>query len=152
MELIKENKEKNRAVFKLNHNTIRKYWYDYSIIWVSNHIKILEKIVPDYIIGYGSDHYGAFADFKKLEGIPASNFPHSDKFIFDIYNYCLKNIKETHPYVHGDWVLSNIIINKNKFSMCDWDNISIRSKEETMYKLKKDLYSAFGNKIFKVIK
>lgn len=151
MELIKENKEKKRAVFSLNDSTVRKYWYENSIDWVTDHVKILETVVPEYVIGYGLDQRGVFADFKKLSGIPASTIPHTEEFIKQIYNFCLENIQSTQPYVHGDWVLSNIIVDGDIMSMCDWDNLNIYPKEETIKKLHSDLRSAFGKKFDEVV-
>lgn len=153
MELIKENKEKHRAVFKLNNTTIRKHWYNNSSEWLEDHVKILNQIFPGYVVNYGSlIPGGVYADFKKIEGVSASTFPHTDEFVERIYNFCLENIKSTSPYVHGDWVLSNIIINGNEIKMCDWDNVSIRTDAEVSKKLEKDLISAFGEKILKVLK
>ncbi len=151
MELIKENKEKCRAVFKLNETTIRKYWYNRSIDWLDVHVYSLDIVFPGYVIDHGSDQSGVFADFKKIDGIPASEFPHTDDFIKMICSFCLKNIKETYPYAHGDWVLSNIIINDTEIKMCDWDNLSIQSEETVLKKMTSDLRSAFGDKISKVL-
>jgi RIO-like serine/threonine protein kinase len=88
-------------------------------------------------------------DYKIILGKPASGFIHSDEFIKKIYNFCLSNIRETYPYVHGDWVLSNIIIHEDNIKMCDWDNLNIYPREDIIIKLHKDLESSFGDKFNK---
>jgi len=141
MILVRENKEKHREVYFLK-DRYRKYWFSKPPGWVKDHVQLLDSFFPSYILGYGD----CWIDFKILDGILASTFPHTDEFILRIYNFCLNNIKETYPYAHGDWVLSNMLINNNFIQLCDWDNFGIYDFDEVIKKLHHDMYSAFGNK------
>jgi hypothetical protein len=152
MELIKATRDKNRAVYRLVNGLYRKYWFDKSFAWVVSHADALSTVAPGYLVDRGENELGVWIDTIALPGIPASTLPHTDEFIKRIYNFCLDNIKNTQPYAHGDWVLSNIIIDGDNMQMCDWDNVSIRTQEEALEKLHSDLESAFGNKFVEVIR
>jgi RIO-like serine/threonine protein kinase len=78
--------------------------------------------------------------------VPANTFPHTKEFIDKIYNFCINNINTTSPYAHGDWVLSNILIDDDDIHIIDWDNVGIYSPTEILEKLHSDLKSAFGDK------
>lgn len=145
MELIKSNKEKQREVFRTDNSYI-KHWHGKDFAWLLAHIKKLERVNPEYIINYGIGDGFMWAEFKKLEGVLASEFEHTPEFVKRITEYCINNYKETYPYAHGDWVLSNIIVNDNKIEMCDWDNLDKYPKEEVLEKMRNDLKSAFGDK------
>lgn len=149
MNLIKENKQKKRKTYKLN-DRYRKVWDFVDVDWLQDHTKLLNEVVPDYVIDFGHDNKIMWIDYKTIPGKPASEFEHTDDFIKRIYTFCRNNIKETLPYVHGDWVLSNIIINGDTIKMCDWDNLNIYPKEDIIIKLHKDLKSAFGDKFDKI--
>lgn len=151
MELIKENKEKFRSVWKLPNGNIRKYWYNKQPGWIEEHVDLLRNIVPNYVVDHGHDQSSVWLDMFSVKGISANTIPHTEDFIKKIYQFCLDNIKATSPYAHGDWVLSNIIIDGETMSMCDWDNLNIYSKDEVIKKLKNDLRSAFGEKFIRVI-
>lgn len=151
MILVRENKQKKRRTYRLD-DRYRKVWDIVDTDWLKYHTELLEKVVPGYVLGSGSDGKTMWIDYTIVPGIPASELPHTDEFIKQIYKFCLENIQSTQPYVHGDWVLSNIIINGDKIHMCDWDNVSIRTQEEALEKLHRDLESAFGNKFVEVIR
>lgn len=151
MVLIKENSVKNRSVYK-EKNFIRKYWHDQNEYWIENHVKILDQLIPGYVISKGKDHKGCYIDFKILPGTCANEFEHTDTFIKKIYEFCLKNVKETSPYAHGDWVLSNMFVDGDDILLCDWDNVGVYDEVEIIEKLKKDLLSAFGNRFLEVIR
>ena len=144
MELVKENKAKGRKVYFCG-DRYRKVWEN-KIDWIYTHVKILNRVMPGFVIDYGND----YIDYKVIEGVTANTVEHTDKFINKIYNFCLENIKATKPWVHGDWVLSNIIIQPDDtMIMIDWDNIGIYREEEYLNKLHTDLISAFGEDNFK---
>lgn len=151
MVLIKENIVKKRSVYK-GDTFIRKYWHDQNEQWIDSHIKILEQLIPGYVLSSGKDDTGCYINFKILPGKCANEFEHTDAFVKKIYEFCLKNIEETKPYAHGDWVLSNMFIDGNTVQMCDWDNVGMYSKTEIIEKIKKDLLSAFGERFLEVIK
>ncbi len=150
MELIKENIQKKRQVWKTD-TFYRKKWLFKDLLWLQDHVENLKVITDGYILDYGSDENSMWVDLKIIEGIPASKFEHTDEFIKKIYNFCLEQIERTQPYGHGDWVLSNIIVNGDKIEMVDWDNLSKHNKSMCMDKLHKDLRSAFGEKFDEVI-
>ena len=144
MELVKENEAKGRKVYFCG-DRYRKVWEN-KIDWIYTHVKILNRVMPGFVIDYGND----YIDYKVIEGVTANTVEHTDNFINKIYNFCLENIKATKPWVHGDWVLSNIIIQPdNTMVMIDWDNIGIYREEEYLNKLHTDLISAFGEDNFK---
>lgn len=150
MVLIKENIQKRRQTWRFE-NFYRKVWNIYDPAWLFGHVEMLNKAVPGYVLNQGIDDRSMWIDYKIIEGRPASTFEHTDQFVQRIYDFCLQNIRDTLPYVHGDWVLSNIIINGDQISMCDWDNINIYPIDEVMKKLHKDLKSAFGDRFNRVI-
>ena len=145
MELVKTNKEKQRRVFKTNTSYI-KHWLGKDFKWLSNHVTALENIMPGYVIGHGWDKGFVWAEFKILKGTVASDFYHTTEFVDRITEYCKNNYKKTYPYAHGDWVLSNIIVDGDQIQMCDWDNLGKYPEEEVLEKMRSDLKSAFGDR------
>jgi RIO-like serine/threonine protein kinase len=145
MDLIKQNIEKGRSVYYNNGHYV-KSWTTRNPQWIKEHVDLLNKIVPDFVLEYG----GNWISYKTVEGTPASKFEHTDEFIQKIYDFCIDSIKQTHPYVHGDWVLSNIIVKDDgSLMLIDWDNIGIYPEDEYMNKLHQDLSSAFGEERYK---
>jgi RIO-like serine/threonine protein kinase len=102
--------------------------------------------MPGYVQSHGIEDSSMYICFNIIPGTPANTFEHTPEFIDKIYNFCVSNIKETEPYAHGDWVLSNIIIDGDNMYMVDWDNVGIYNPKEVLTKLKSDLKSAFGDK------
>lgn len=146
MTLLKHDPIKHRSVY-LTHRYVKKYWHSRDIEWVLNHMKILDNIMPNYVKGFGQDNNGVYILFDRLEGVSASSFEHSTEFMRKVYHYCLELNASTKPYYHGDWVLSNMLIDSmGTIRMCDWDNVGLHSEEEVSEKLYSDLISAFGDK------
>ena len=145
MDLIKENKQKKRAVYKTDVG-YRKVWYVKDIVWLKKHIELLNEYVPNYVLDYGYNEKTMWLDLNCIPGVPASTFEHTKEFVEKIYKFCLQNIEQTQPYAHGDWVLSNIIIDGDNIKMCDWDNLNLWPKSDIKKKLHSDLKSAFGDK------
>jgi len=150
MELVKENLQKKRQTWKFNDH-YRKIWLFKDLVWQDHHIKLLNEVVPNYVRSYGNDDDKMWIDYNVVPGVPASTILHTDEFIKRIYNFCLQNIKDTKPYAHGDWVLSNILVDGNTIKLCDWDNLNIYPEEDKIVKLKLDLRSAFGKRFDEVI-
>jgi len=145
MELIRENKEKQRAMYFCG-DRYRKVWGNISPEWIYRHVKLLDRIVPDRVLTYGKD----YIEYKIVEGTTANLREHTDEFIKQIYEFCLENIQATKPWVHGDWTLSNIVIRPDgHLVMIDWDNLGMYREEDYMNKLHNDLISAFGEKKFR---
>jgi RIO-like serine/threonine protein kinase len=145
MLLIKENKQKKRQTWKLD-DSYKKIWLFNDLNWLETHVSIVNKVFPNYIREYGSNNDSMWLILNIIPGVLANQFEHTPEFIEKIYNFCLFNIQSTAPYVHGDWVLSNMIVNNDKITMCDWDNVNIYPKKEILNKLHHDLKSAFGSK------
>jgi hypothetical protein len=148
--LIKRNREKHRAVYD-GGSFIRKVWEEPVLDKIREMVARLDKVVPGYVLSIGHFEPCVYMNVRKLEGTPASEFPHTDEFIKLIHTFCLNNIKQTWPYSHYDWALSNIIINGDTLAMCDWDNIAEYPHEAVIKKLDEDLESAFGERYRKVI-
>ena len=90
MELIKENKEKKRAVYKLA-DRYRKVWYvnpDSAPFaeTLAEHLELLDQFVPGYVLDYGYTTESIYVDYKMIPGTLASKFPHTEDFIKKIYN------------------------------------------------------------------
>jgi RIO-like serine/threonine protein kinase len=139
MELIRENKEKHRSTYFCG-DRYRKEWGNVTPVWISYHVQLLNKVVPGYVINFGDN----WIEYKIIPGVPASTFTHTPEFIKKIYTFCLDNIQETYPYAHGDWALSNILINGDNIKLCDWDNLEVYPADEVKTKLFADLTDAFG--------
>lgn len=151
MELIKENLQKKRQTWKLT-DCYRKIWLFKDLTWQKQHIELLNEVVPNYVKSYGHCEKTMWIDFKIIPGIPASTFPHTEEFIKKVYLFCLDNIEKTRPYAHGDWVLSNILVDGSTFRLCDWDNLNIYPEKDKIVKLHMDLQSAFGLKFKEIIR
>lgn len=144
MILVKENLEKRRCVYKKD-NTYIKVWDDIKPDWISNHVKILCEHCPNLVNDYGDN----WISYNEIEGTPVSKLEHNTELIEKVYNFCLESLKTTRPYVHGDWVISNIIMKPdNSFCLIDWDNIGIYSESEVITKLHNDLHSSFGDRFY----
>jgi RIO-like serine/threonine protein kinase len=140
MKLIRENKQKQRTVYFCG-DRYRKVWGNISPEWIYRHVKLLDRVVPNFVISYGND----YIEYNVIEGTTANVFEHTDEFIKKIYQFCLDNIRSTKPWVHGDWSLSNIIIQPDgNMVMIDWDNLGMYREEDYMNKLHNDLTNAFG--------
>jgi RIO-like serine/threonine protein kinase len=141
MELIRENKEKQRATYFCG-DRYRKVWGNTTPKWISEHVQLLKQHVPGYVLDFGDN----WIDYKIIPGIPANTFEHTPEFVNRIYTFCIENIKQTMPYTHGDWSLSNIIVDGNTLTMCDWDNLGKYHIDDVFEKLNEDLSSAFGDR------
>lgn len=139
MKLIRENKEKHRATFFCG-DRYRKEWYNVSPVWISYHVQLLNEVVPGYVLNFGDN----WIEYKVIKGTPVSTLPHTPELAQKVYNFCLENIKNTSPYVHGDWALSNMLLDGDTIQMCDWDNLGIYPSEQVEGKMFKDLIDAFG--------
>lgn len=134
------NEEKQRSVYFDGIHYV-KIWKDKTPRWISDHIRLLEHHVPGYAIDWG----GNWIAFRAIPGKPASEFEHTPEFIKRIHEYCVNQIETMKPWCHGDWALSNILIDGDNIHMIDWDNLGQYPEEEVYAKLKKDLTSAFGD-------
>jgi hypothetical protein len=141
MMLVRQNTEKGRSVFFDGTHYI-KIWKEITPGWIPQHVGLLNEILPGYVADYGDN----WISYNAIPGVLANTFPHTPEFIEKIKNFCLENIKQTAPYVHGDWTLSNILIDGESIRMCDWDNIGKYPMIDVYKKMNSDLKSAFGEK------
>lgn len=151
MKLLRIQSEKQRSVYQLE-DRIRKYWHISKLEWASTHFELLNDTIPGYTLGIGHNNDSVWIDYKIISGVPASTLPHSLEFMEKIYQFCLANIEETKPYAHGDWSLSNMLIDDDVINMCDWDNLGIYPADEVYKKLNQDLLDSFGSSFLKLIK
>lgn len=145
MVLIKEQKQKKRQVWKLD-DGYKKVWLFNDIGWLDHHVSLINQVFPGHIREHGCSDNDMWMITNTIPGIPASQFPHTDEFIRKIYNFCVEHIHSTAPYTHGDWSLSNIIIDGDNIQMCDWDNYNLWSLKDAMMKMRMDLRTCFGEK------
>jgi RIO-like serine/threonine protein kinase len=146
MILIKENKDKTRAVYKLADGRYRKVWKSSDEKALSHHIELLNKFMPHWVIDSGTTTESMYIDTLPISGKCADTIEPTQEFIDKIYEFCLGNINTTFPYAHGDWSLSNIILTGDDVSIVDWDNIAISKPADVIAKLHSDLTLAFGDK------
>jgi hypothetical protein len=147
MELIRDNLEKHRSIYYCG-SYYHKVWKGGNLdSWIKEHVELLNKVVPGYVLDFGDN----WINYAVIPGIPVSELPHTPELIKKVYNFCLDNILETYPYVHGDWALSNMLIDGDTIRMCDWDNLGIYPMSEVIIKLREDLTSSFGNAFLNLI-
>lgn len=139
MKLIRNNVEKQRRVYYCE-NRYHKVWDNTTAEWINEHVELLNIVVPGYVLDFGD----CWIDYAVVPGIPASECLHTKEFVKRIHNFCLDQIERTKPWYHGDWTLSNMIVNRDTITMVDWDNLGKYSEAEAYEKLNNDLKSAFG--------
>ena len=147
MKLIRDNIEKKRRVYYCE-NRYHKVWDDKSPQWITNHADLLNKVVPGYVLDFGDN----WIDYAIIPGTLVNQLPHTTELMQKVYNFCLVNIQQTYPYAHGDWALSNMLIDADVIRMCDWDNLGIYPQKEVYAKLHQDLLDSFGSAFLKLIK
>lgn len=144
MILVKANISKNRKVYLLANGCYRKY-LDRTNEWFVDHKQTLDILMPGYVNQIGE----GFIDLNPIIGTPCNTLEHTEYNIKRIYSYCITQIYDTLPYVHGDWAPSNIVETNGKFVMIDWDNVGIYSLTEAYDKLNQDMTEAYGD-LFKL--
>lgn len=144
MILIKENKSKKRAVF-YDGEFYYKTWYFKDLNWFNEYIRLLKIYSPEILNDTWYTDNTMTLKMNEIKGYPANTVEHSAEFFNKIYMACISNMNKTEPYMHGDWVLSNMIITTDgEVKFIDWDNIDIFPKDKALLKLHSDLESAFG--------
>lgn len=151
MELVKQNKEKGREVYKLD-DRYRKVWYSIDTQALDEHLKILDVVMEGWVIDTGFTDETMWVDYHIVPGIPANTFEHTPEFIKRIYEFCIDSVKQTSPYAHYDWVLSNIMIDGDNMYLVDWDNVGLYKPEDILEKMHSDLRSAFGEKFDEMLR
>lgn len=149
MDLLKRNMEKKREVYTTE-NSVFKYWYNRDSNWMREHSQILDRIYPGYLLDCGFTAHYCWAEYKKLPGKTAHEVEHTDALIHDLITFCLNQNKELAPYSHGDWVLSNILVDGDDFYICDWDVAGLYDTSYILSKIYNDLYNTLGSRIDKI--
>lgn len=142
MELIKENNSKQRKVFKLA-TSIYKTYGSVPLDCVQEHVKIMNTIMPGYILNYGENMYGTFLECKLIEGIPCNTL---DRPIEEVYKFCIDSIVKTYPYMHMDWAPSNILFDGTDYHLVDWDNVGIYEPSTALAELDIDMKEYYGSR------
>lgn len=150
MKLIKITEERKREVWLLD-DRYRKLWRYSRPDIIKRHVTLVGLVAPDYVIDSGFDDKIMWADYKIIKGVSANTLDLTDDVIEKIYRFCLTNLKETAPFYHGDWQLSNIIADGDHFTMIDWDNINTDPEDEMLIKLHFDLRESLGPRFDKFI-
>ena len=145
MNLVKENISKNRKTYLLDNGFYRKY-LDKPNHWFVDHNQILDRLMPGYVHQIGE----GFIDLNPVTGTPCNLLEPTKENIKRIYEYCIQQIYNTLPYVHGDWAPSNIIETDKGFVMIDWDNVGIYPLTQAYDKLNQDMIEAYGD-LFKLL-
>ena len=135
MDLLKENKQKQRKVY-LHDKCIIKVYGSVSLAQIEAHVKIMDKIKPGYIISYGRTMDETYLVCKLIEGQPCNILHHP---VETIYKFCLDSILETYPYVHMDWSPSNIMYDGKQYHLVDWDNVGIYDIRLALLELDNDM-------------
>ena len=151
--LLRKKLSKGRYTYKLN-DRIRKIWVGAD--WekhlytstVQEHIDILHKIFPGYLLDYGYfNKHSYFIDYKFLPGTSIMKYKHTPQFIEKFRRYCIDNVKETFPYSHSDWTLANVLEHEGKWTLVDWDTVGKRSITQVQRTINHRLKGMFGYKV-----
>jgi RIO-like serine/threonine protein kinase len=145
MKLIKSTPERRREVWLLD-DCYRKIWKYSKTDLLTRHITLLKIAAPGYVLRHGYDKNSMWVDYKIIEGVSANTLYLSDELIEKIYRFVLKHFDQTAPFYHGDWQLSNIIVNDDDFTMVDWDNINTDFRDDMLIKLHFDLRESIGSR------
>lgn len=148
--LVKSNISRKREVWLLN-DRYRKIWRYLRLDLLTRHVRLVNLAFPGYIIDHGYDQEHMWVDYRIIEGVRVDTLLLDDEKILKIYNFCLKNIRETAPFYHGDWNLSNIIVNEDNFTLVDWDTINTDTEDKMLIKMHFDLRSSIGSRFDKFI-
>jgi len=150
MKLIKQNLAKKRSVF-FDGTHYHKIWHYSRPEWLAEHFQTVKLLCPE--LPHDWHHTDSEMTFvmNVIPGTPASQFEHTASFVEQICRACQQNIQQTQPLYHGDWSLSNMIVNQGTVTFIDWDNIDRYSLHEVEQKLISDLHSAFGDTVLNYI-
>ena len=155
MQLISQKfwKTKKRMVYfdSTNHCYVKRFTY-LDEDWYNNHINILNKYFPGYILDNKFDIENKQMEFKykAIEGqtFNYARYGYTYKQINTVFEYCIKDIERTWPYKLNDWGLNNIIItpdNHIKYIDLDLfhDTTEFPTKSKAVKKIKKDFEEGF---------
>jgi RIO-like serine/threonine protein kinase len=150
MRLIKFTEERKREVWLLD-DRYRKIWRYVKSDLLKRHVDLLNLVFPGYILNNGIDENSMWVDYKIIEGVSANAIELTDENIERIYRFCINNLESTAPFYHGDWQLSNMIVNGDDITLIDWDNINTDTRDDMMIKMHFDLRESIGQRFDKFI-
>jgi len=120
--------------------------------WYTDHVKIVNKYFPGYILNnkFNTAKNRMEFKYKAIEGQTFNDARYSYTYeqINSVFEYCIRDIERTWPYKLNDWALSNIIITPNnhvKYVDLDTfhDPTELPSKIKTVKQIKKDFEGGF---------
>jgi len=148
MELVKHNPAKKRSVYKAD-GLYHKVWHFSDPRWLAEHFETLQSVCPELPRDWHYGDHDMTLIMNTVPGTPASEYPHTEQFVDAVYTACVNNIDNTRPLYHGDWCLSNMIVNDDRIVFIDWDNVNYYPEAMVWEKLHSDLHSAFGELFLK---
>lgn len=129
---------------------------------VQEHINIMNKVMPGYILQHGYFSKNAyFIDSKFFLGTCLNEVPgtwrkdkrysggirFSRRFIKKFRNFCIESAGKTFPYSHGDWTPDNVLEHNGQWTLVDWDWVGKRSILETQQIINQRLKQVFGYEV-----
>ena len=85
MELVKENIEKKRKVYKLE-DRYRKVWEGVHQDMMEEHVAVLNVVMEGWVIDCGVTTETTWIDYHIVPGVPANTFEHTPEYIKKIYD------------------------------------------------------------------
>ena len=146
--IVSDNEVRKRKVLKLS-DRYRKIWYGENpeerlgTKNLDEHIRLLKRYAPDFVLDYGISEKEMFIDFKIRPGKQLRHFEFTENLRIKVRNYCIDNLLRTWPYAHRDWTPTNIIIDNDSIHLVDWDNIFLADKEYNL----KNMFDRIDEKI-----
>ena len=121
---------------------------------LQQHINIMNKVMPGYILQHGSFKKNAyFVDSKFFLGkclkdirqnFSPSGLRYTKDFIKKFRSFCIESARKTFPYSHGDWTPDNVLEYNGEWFLIDWDWVGQRTTQETQRILNLRLKQVFG--------
>ena len=125
--IYQENTKHNRKIIRLE-DRYRKIWYGdnpqekLGTKNLNEHVRLLNKFMPGYILDYGLSDKVMVIDYKILPGKRLGDIGYDDEQKQNIYDYCSSHIVSTWPYAYFEWNPWNILIDGDSLYLIDWDN------------------------------
>ena len=126
--VYQDNTKQERKVIRLE-DRYRKVWYGKNpehLLATNNlaeHIRLLNKFMPGYVLDHGFNDNGMFIDYEILPGKQMGKIDYSDELVDEVYDYCLRHLLNTWPYSYLEWNRWNVLIDGKSIYLVDWDSI-----------------------------
>ena len=129
--------------------------------WYKEHCRLMDKYYPGFILSRSCSGNRIILEYKEIEGNricgdedwePTEPIDWSYRRIHKLYRWILSEVDKTWPYTHGDWALTNILVQSNgEFKMVDFDtfsNTSLPTMDHVINQIHTDLIKGFGKRKF----